>query len=202
MEPSRQIAIENGHVRYASTNPCPKGHIGERYVKDYKCVECRVEAVSKWVLANKDKHATYVKKCNQENKAAYAATRKIRYERTKEAVLAQQKQYREMNLVRIRERNKKYQLENRHVGAAKTARYRAAQAQRTPKWLTDDDLWVIEQAYDLAALRTKLFGFVWDVDHVVPLRGKLVSGLHTPRNLRVIPASTNRSKRNTFEVTA
>ena len=202
MENTRQLAMVNGQARYASDKPCPKGHIGERYVKDYKCVTCRIKLAALWVERNKDKHAASTKKCAQAKKEAYAEVRKKRYERSRALVLAQQKLYREQNTERIKLRNKKYRSENSALGAAKTARYRAAQAQRTPKWLTEDDLWLIEQAYELAALRTKALGFIWDVDHVVPLRGKLVSGLHTPNNLRVIPASTNRSKRNTFEVTA
>ena len=69
---------------------------------------------------------------------------------------------------------------------------------RTPAWLTDDDHWMIRQAYDLAALRTRMFGFAWHVDHVIPLQGKYVSGLHTPLNLQVIPAAANIAKANRF----
>lgn len=72
--------------------------------------------------------------------------------------------------------------------------------QRTPKWLTEDDLWMIEQAYELAAYREKIFGFKWHVDHIIPLRGKTVSGLHTPYNLQVIPATINQRKSNLYKV--
>jgi len=67
---------------------------------------------------------------------------------------------------------------------------------RYPKWLTADDRWMIEQTYELAALRTKMFGFSWHVDHIVPLQGKTVSGLHVPTNLQVIPAIDNIQKGN------
>lgn len=202
MEKSRQLAMDNGQIRYASAKPCPKGHVGERYVKDYKCVTCRISNSSLWIERNKEKHTLYVKKCNAANKVAYAVVRKRKYERNKPKVLEQQKTYRLQNTERIKLRHKKYQSENKALGAAKTARYRAAQAQRTPAWLTGDDHWMIEQAYELAALRTKTFGFLWDVDHIIPLRGRRVSGLHVPENLQVLPASINRSKRNSFEVGA
>ena len=80
------------------------------------------------------------------------------------------------------------------------ARRRAARIQRIPKWLTKDDLWLIKEAYELAALRTKMFGFKWHVDHIIPLQGKTVSGLHMIENLQVIPEKHNLSKHNKFEV--
>jgi hypothetical protein len=86
--------------------------------------------------------------------------------------------------------------------AATAAKHRAAKMQRTPAWLTEDDYWLIKQAYELAAIRTKLFGFTWHVDHVIPLQGNAVSGLHVPQNLQVIPGAQNIAKNNKFEVTA
>jgi hypothetical protein len=83
---------------------------------------------------------------------------------------------------------------------AKEAKRKTAKMNRTPPWLTEDDFWLIEQAYDLAAKRTQMFGFSWHVDHIIPLQGKIVSGLHVPLNLQVIPASINTSKQNKFEV--
>jgi 5-methylcytosine-specific restriction endonuclease McrA len=84
---------------------------------------------------------------------------------------------------------------------AKAKFYRNRKASRTPKWLSDSDLWMIEEAYELASLRTKITGFKWHVDHVLPLQGKLVSGLHTPYNLQVIPGRINQSKGNAFTPT-
>jgi hypothetical protein len=68
--------------------------------------------------------------------------------------------------------------------------------QRTPSWLTEDDFWMMEQAYELAILRSNITGFAWHVDHIYPLQGKDVSGLHVPLNLQVIPWRDNLFKAN------
>ena len=38
------------------------------------------------------------------------------------------------------------------------------------------------------------------VDHIIPLQGAIVSGLHVEGNLRVITATENMIKRNRYEV--
>ena len=55
---------------------------------------------------------------------------------------------------------------------------------------------VFSEAYDLAKIREKVFGFKWHIDHIIPLNGKRVSGLHVWNNLQVIPAVENLSKGN------
>lgn len=84
---------------------------------------------------------------------------------------------------------------NRHKGNAKNARYRATQLDATPAWANE---FFIKEAYHLAALRTKMFGFKWHVDHVVPLRSKYVCGLHCEANLQVIPSVENLKKSNRY----
>lgn len=105
------------------------------------------------------------------------------------------------NLEKVRQYVRKAKASNKGRVNAVTAKRRAAEVMRTPKWLTGDDFWMMEQAYALAALRTKMFGFSWHVDHVIPLQGEVVSGLHTPYNLQVIPSVENARKSNKFELT-
>lgn len=96
------------------------------------------------------------------------------------------------------EADKRYREAHRGKINAKTKKRYADKKQRTPAWLTEDDFWLMEQAYELADMRTKMLGFSWHVDHVLPLQGRLVSGLHVPDNLKVVPALENRRKSNSF----
>ena len=52
--------------------------------------------------------------------------------------------------------------------------------------------------FDLAVKRSIMTGIKWHVDHIIPLQGKLVSGLHTVENLQVIPAKINMRKGNRY----
>ena len=97
-------------------------------------------------------------------------------------------------------RNREWNKQNKPKKAALESKRRAALLQRTPKWLSEDDLWMLEQAYELAALRTSMLGFPWHVDHVIPLQGRQVSGLHVPTNIQVIPATENVRKHNKYAV--
>ena len=84
--------------------------------------------------------------------------------------------------------------------AAYEAARRALKIQRTPAWLTEIDKERIQNEYQLAALQTKITGKPWHVDHIIPLQGDLVSGLHVPSNLMAMLGSENISKHNNFEV--
>jgi 5-methylcytosine-specific restriction endonuclease McrA len=77
--------------------------------------------------------------------------------------------------------------------------HRAAKKERTPKWLTSDQLAQIELFYEAAHALTKELNIEMHVDHIVPLRGKDVSGLHVPWNLQVITAEENHKKHNKFD---
>ena len=107
--------------------------------------------------------------------------------------------WKKANPERVAEIGKKSRLKNLGRVYANNAKRRADRINRTPKWLTKDDFWMIKEAYELATLRTKLFGFSWHVDHIIPLKGKNVSGLHVITNLQVIEGMLNIMKNNKFE---
>ena len=74
----------------------------------------------------------------------------------------------------------------------------ARKLQRTPKWLSQEDLKLIEAKYAMAKWLSEVVGVPYHVDHIIPLRSKKVSGLHIPDNLQVITAKQNLVKGNTY----
>ena len=81
----------------------------------------------------------------------------------------------------------------RDVGTAKTAKRNAGAKQATPAWA---DQKKIRAIYKAARMLTELTGVHHHVDHLVPLNGKTVSGLHNEFNLQAIPAIENLKKHN------
>jgi hypothetical protein len=91
--------------------------------------------------------------------------------------------------------NRGYCKRNRGKKNAEWAKYRADKLQRTPKWA---DLEMIRKIYDTSTWITKVTGLEHHVDHIIPMRGKLVSGLHIAENLRVLPGPENLAKGSKF----
>lgn len=83
----------------------------------------------------------------------------------------------------------KWQAANKASCAAKQKRYHAGKMNRTPSWANHD---IIALYYIYA----EALGLV--VDHVVPLQGALVSGLHVENNLQLLTFSENSSKGSRF----
>lgn len=74
--------------------------------------------------------------------------------------------------------------------------YHTAKLQRVPKWLSESQLNEIMQFYKDAEYLTHYTKTPFEVDHIVPLQGKLVSGLHVPWNLQILTESENCKKGN------
>lgn len=150
----------------------------------------------------------------ERNKERIAAQKRAYYLANKERIDAHNKAYAKNNKEVINKACRKWRAsnpdkhkaavyawrdENRGAYNALCAMTKEVRSFRVPKWLSEDSHWIIKEIYELAELRTKMLGFSWHVDHIVPLQGKKVSGLHVPWNMQVIPAVTNLRKKNFFE---
>ena len=69
----------------------------------------------------------------------------------------------------------------------------------TPKWLSAIDKIEIRLKYRLAIEMSRATGVRHAVDHIIPLYGDTVCGLHVPWNLRVITQAENLKKYNKLE---
>jgi hypothetical protein len=96
------------------------------------------------------------------------------------------------------EHKRKWRKENpAAVRASRMARY-ASQTNGTPAWLTRAQKQQILQFYKRAAQMTRDLGMKYEVDHIVPIRGRIVCGLHVPWNLQILTRSENAKKHNKF----
>ena len=153
---------------------------GERRRDNRGCLGCCRDQSKKWRAENKDKvkeHVEkYLKPWLEKNKDYVRESTRIRM-----------KKWRKYNAESV-----KKVANSPKMKAYRSAR-RALTKKASPDWRND---FFIEEIYELAAMRTKMLGFDWHVDHIVPLKSKAVCGLHCEQNMQVIPAVDNVSKGN------
>jgi hypothetical protein len=99
----------------------------------------------------------------------------------------------------IKNKVKHYRRANPHKIAELSARNRAIRKQQTPNWLTAELRAEILNKYEERQELSINTGETYHVDHIVPIKGKTVCGLHVPWNLRVITAVDNIKKSNKLE---
>lgn len=153
---------------YDTGKPCKHGHLSKRYAKTAICVECHKIRTLKWHVDNPHKSNT--------GKKQWAAN----------------------NPDKVAAKSKRWRNKNPDKVLANAVKNTLKRHKRVPSWLNTEDRKAIQKTYALAKELTKAYGFPWEVDHVIPLRGETVSGLHVPLNLQVLPKEDNRRKRNSF----
>lgn len=154
----------------------------------------RVRAISaKWREANRDiahaRTSAWVAANPEKQRAAEVAYRANNPEKRRVSCAA----YRAANLDKERAYRAEYCKANLDKLAAKAAARRAIKMQATPPGASEVAMLAI---YAEAQRITRETGIPHHVDHVVPLKSKIVCGLHCPANLRVIPGRENLSKGN------
>jgi len=154
---------------------CRKIEAAERNAKPE--VKARTARVKKAYRAtHAEEHAAYNRGWSEANPARTAAT---------------SKKWRDANRDHVRAKALKYARDNPARRSANQTKRHADQLLRTPAWSNPRKILGWYMAAGLSGLQ---------VDHVIPLRGKLVSGLHVHNNLQLLTAMANRVKYNNFDV--
>lgn len=188
---SRKDAQAAGLKRYFTGEECSNGHVSDRRVGNGECYACAKLRLNKWREDNPDKKAAHRKKHKELNREKENLQHRLwlNADPDRKEKYRLQKNQATLNWQKLNPAKKREQI----------AEYRAQKDQRMPSWLNQGHMLEIESVYSYCKALNSI-GLKYHVDHVVPLRGKNVSGLHAPWNLQVIPALENIRKNNSWEV--
>lgn len=146
----------------------------------------------KYRQENSEKVKEYNRKYRQENPEKFREWRKENPEKRRESV----RKWAKENLEKVRRKNRKWQKENSEKVTAISAKRRARKLQATPHWLTEYQYKQIELKYWISQFLTDYTGIQHHVDHIHPLQGENICGLHVPENLQILTAEENLRKSN------
>jgi hypothetical protein len=186
MPTSDKDARSLGLSMYYTGKPCKFGHLTTRYASSKECFFCRKDKNLSPDLKQKQKEASLKnkEKINARARERYKANQNFEKVRSngkwinnKEAMTARTRDW--------EARNYEKRLA---ISKANNAIRKHKIKQQCPKWANKDK---IREIY-----RNCPDGY--HVDHIVPLKGKTVWGLHVEHNLQYLTASENQKKHNKF----
>lgn len=166
------------------------------YFKDKKsdtrrssCKDCHNKKTRNWQNKNREKVREYVRKSC---KNAYDANP----EKYKEKSRIRREKNLEKSRKIVNKSYKKIYTQRRTQERARINANIAAKRAATPFWLTAIHKAQIREYYEIAKAREMQTGIKYHVDHIIPINGIGVCGLHVPWNLQILSASENCAKKN------
>ena len=149
------------------------------HLKTFKCRSCKGPGPYMWVIRKhpKSKEKFYSRTC--------VPCRRIVEGKSQKKLTAKDyfTKWQQANRERIRDYQRNY-YKGKYKG--RNGIYATRLSQRT---LPNENLSIIKEFYSKCPIG-------YEVDHIIPLNGKNVSGLHTITNLQYLKASENRRKSN------
>lgn len=179
---SRKVAKDLCLKTYCTGKPCLRGHYSERYVSNFRCLECL--------------------KMEEIKKRKAESDRKYR-EKNKDKKSEMDRRYRENNKDKIRESKRKYEKENRDRllpgKNARSAERRANKLNATPHWYSEYDALVFQEMSQHCRDLYNIYKVKFNIDHIIPLQNDLVCGLHSANNWQILTRESNLAKSNKFD---
>lgn len=169
---TRKDALANGLKHYYTGKPCLRGHDCQRHTTAKSCVECCKHHDKERGSKRKD-YFTQWRATNPDYFVDYYTEN--------------------------RDKARAYYEEHREYYIARAGVRRQQEAAATPAWLTSADRSGMNALYEEARRLTAETGTAYEVDHILPILGDFVCGLHVPSNLRVVTRRVNRKKRNKID---
>lgn len=140
----------------------------------YKCRECYKEYVTKWRF---------------DNPSAFKEWAKRNEEKRRGDIRKWSEKNKASRVVYMND----WAKSNAHLVRSNQARRNARKLHATPSWANQES---IKAIYAKAVELTALTGVPHEVDHIYPLQGRLVCGLHCEKNLQVLTQFENIQKLN------
>ena len=161
----------------------------------YKDPEVKKQKDREYAAKNREAAKKRAKEWYQNNKERAKKSRLKWNNENKEKVIAYKENWYAKNKESVNKALREWKKQNPHKVLANTRARQAAKIKATPAWANKE---AIDYVYYTAKLLEDVYGTKWHVDHIVPLKGKNVCGLHTHTNLQLLPPKQNLEKSNTF----
>ena len=132
--------------------------------------------------------------CNDTRKKKY-------YQDNKESCIESNRKWQKENKELVAKYSRDWHHKNPEYGLEMSNQRRAAKNLATPSWYEGEKDDIIE-LYQEAKQLTNITGIPRHVDHIIPLRGEKVCGLHCLANLQILTGTENITKSNNFNLLA
>lgn len=198
-------------LRPLQQKTCPRCGNAHDFSKSW-CGPCTKAYNAEYRANNRARLLNQKKDHYENNKNAYISRAADWKKNNKQKVAECSKKYYSANKGKEQERLAAWERQNKERRASAKVLWRITNKSRlafqcrtrqalkvnaTPAWA---NLEFIKREYELASWCSSVMGQQYHVDHIIPLKGKTVCGLHVHENLRVIPAEINLKKGNRYAI--
>lgn len=184
---TRKEALALGLKRYFTGKPCPKGHVCERFVSGWTCVDCTLDYSKEWQNKNPEKAAKASQRYRDKNKEKVNHAYKKWYKRNKHW----HKSWRLENKEKVLKASSFYRKRNPEKVNANNAKRRALKSECSGSHTAKDIANILKAQKNKCANCLNRIKSGYHVDHVMPLA---LGGSNGPENLQCLCPTCNLKK--------